>query len=127
MAKERTEMNDTELEQEVLDQKDAEADVSSLRKIRLRRPFEWEGTTYEELHFNFYKPTGKDCLQINRELANKGINNFRAFNNDEYIVRFAALACEENIGTDMLLALPGNDYLRVRTAVCNFLLTWETL
>lgn len=123
MAKERTDMNDTELEQEVLDQ----PDVSTIRMIRLRKPFEWEGKTYSELHFDFYKPTGKDCLGINQELSRRGINNFRAFNNDEYIVRFAALSCEEEIGTDMLLALPGNDYMRIRTAACNFLLTWETL
>lgn len=123
MAIEKT---DTELEQEVLDNAD-ETTGGDQVKIKLRRPFEWEEHTYSELNFDFYKPTGKDCIAINKKLNRKGINMFRAFNTDEYIMEFAALACEEPIGTDMIQALPSCDYLKIRTATSNFLLRWETL
>jgi len=124
MATDKTTMTDTELEQEVLDENTTGGDVVT---VKLRRPFEWEDNVYTELRFDFYKPTGKDCIAINRNLMRKNINMFRAFNNDEYIVEFAALSCEAPIGADMIKALPGCDYFKVRTATSNFLLRWETL
>ena len=122
MATDKSQMTDTELEQEVLDKQ-----ATGVVTVKLRRPFEWEDNTYTELKFCFYKITGKDCVAISQKLMRKNIGTFRAFNNDAYIVEFAALACEAPVGTDMIKALPSCDYFKIRTATSNFLLLWETL
>ena len=128
MATDKSKMTDTEIEQEILDKAAEDETIGGDRiTIKLRRPFEWEGNTYTELKFDFYRLTGKDCIAINRELARKNIGVFRAFNNDEYIVRYAARACEAPVGADMINALPSCDYFKIRTATSNFLLLWETL
>ena len=120
----RTKMTDEELIDEVLEEDSLGPSVVT---IKLTKPFQWMDQEYTELHFDFDKPTGKDLKTIYRKLSRAGMTVFRGFNNDLYITEYAALSCEEPVGTDMFDALPGRDYLRVRTAVSNFLLLSETL
>lgn len=39
---------------------------------KLDKPFEYEGKTYESIHFNWGKLTGNDALAIENEITAKG-------------------------------------------------------
>lgn len=93
--------------------------------VRLTRPFEWEGKTYEKLAFDFDKLTGRDSLEIEHEMRALNLPLITPAFSGDYILRVAARACEEEIGTDMLLALPLRSYNQVRTSVSAFLLRSE--
>lgn len=85
-------------------------------------PFEHEGTTYEELHFDFSKLKGRDALKIYTELRMLGIPTVVPSLSDDFKIRMAARACEERIGTDAFENMPIKDYLDIVGEVRSFLM-----
>lgn len=90
--------------------------------IKLKKPFEFEGKTYEALRFDFGKLSGKDCLAIENELQMLGIGAAVPEFSGEYLIRFAARALEEDLGPDFIEALPAATFTKIRNRVRSFLL-----
>ena len=92
--------------------------------LKLKRPFTYEGQTFDELNFDFEGLTGDDALAIEDEL--------QAI---QFLVRMAARACTNTIidasghprriGDDALRALPIFEFNRVRGKARSFLLASE--
>ena len=101
-------------------EKEAENSRSHV-EIKMSKPFEWEGETYDALNFDFSVLTGKDSLDIEREMRLKNMPLISPAFSGEYIIRVAVRACAEPIGLDALLALPLPVFNRIRTAVSAFL------
>jgi len=89
------------------------------------KPFTYEGKTYERLTFDFDKLTGNDCLAIENECSALGIAVVNPAFSGNFLVRMAARACEEKIGSDVLTALPIYDFNRIRSKARSFLLKSE--
>ena len=91
----------------------------------LKKPFEYNGETYTVLHFDFERLTGKDALRIEEELrANGKVAVVPALNGD-YLIRMAALACVEDIGSDAFEDMAIVDYNRITAKARGFLLASE--
>ncbi len=90
-----------------------------------RRPFTYEGKTYEELTFDFGKLTGEDGIAIQEELEAKGKPVIVQTMNANYLCLMAARACTTTIGADVLMALPLYDFNRIIAKARSFLLKSE--
>lgn len=91
----------------------------------LKTPFSYEGKTYEKLTFDWGKLTGNDGLAIERECQAVGAPVIIPTLSGEYLIRMAARACTDKIGSDTLAAMPISDYNRIRSAARSFLLKSE--
>lgn len=86
------------------------------------KPFTYEGKTYEKLTFNWYMLTGNDSLAIENELQSLGKAIIMPEFSGDYLVRMASRACTENIGADVILAMPLGDYNAIRGKARSFLI-----
>ena len=95
--------------------------------IELTKPFEWEGKTYNELHFDLEGLTGADIVAVDNEVRALGrLTSVREFDAD-FQCRLAARACsEKNIGEDALKKLPANVFNKLLNRVRRFLLDTES-
>lgn len=94
-----------------------------------RKPFSYEGRTYEELTFDWESLTGNDSLAIENEVVAKGKTLVVPAYTGEYLVGMAAHACTERgengkrvIGTDTVRAMPLGDFQKICNRARNFLL-----
>ena len=94
----------------------------SSKTIKLKKPFEWQGKTYTELHFDFDALTGRDSERIERECSAQGVSVVVAGITPAYNLRVAANACIEPLGIDAFYAMPLKDYNKINAAARNFLL-----
>lgn len=100
-----------------------EADVSESAYIHsLKKPFEYEGKTYERLIFDWETLTGNDSLAIENEIAALGKPLIAPEFSGEFLIRMAARACTVTIGADTLCSLPMGDYNKIRGKARSFLL-----
>lgn len=88
----------------------------------LKREITWEGKTYGSLNFNFAALTGRDLIDIERELKALKLNTAARTFSADFQVRVAARACDAPIGVDMLEQLPFNDLNMILTKVQNFMI-----
>jgi hypothetical protein len=114
-------MQEDEIEQAKVEAKKAE----NLFKLKLKKPLSYEGTDYTELSFDFENLTGRDSLDVERELAMRAIQVAVPAFSGEYIIRIAAKACTAPVGFDAFEALSLRDYNRLRGKVRNFLMASE--
>ncbi len=114
-------MQEEELEQAKAEAKKAE----NLFKLKLKKPLSYEGTDYTELSFDFDNLTGRDSLDVERELAMRAIQVAVPAFSGEYIIRIAAKACTAPVGFDAFEAMSLRDYNRLRGKVRNFLMASE--
>lgn len=91
----------------------------------LDRPFEYEGRTYENMHFDWGKLTGNDGLAIENEMQAKGTPVVIPSLSGEYLIRMASRASVEGIAVNVLAALPIREYNRIRSEARSFLLRTE--
>lgn len=79
--------------------------------------------TYEELHFNFGKLTAQDGIDIESELNSIGkpIYTEPAFDVN-YLMRVAALACDEQNARNLIMKVSLADFVSIRTKTKLFLL-----
>ena len=93
--------------------------------VKLRKPLMYNGTEYEELEFDFDGLTGNDSLEVEKELARRGVQVLVPAFSGEYLVRIAARACTAPIGHDAMLKMSIQDYNKIRSRVRNFLMSTE--
>ena len=89
---------------------------------KLSKPFTYEEKTYEEFIFDWDKLSGNDYLSIEAEMAASGKVLVTPEFSGSFIVLMAARACTENIGSDVLCALPLRDFNKIRGKARSFLL-----
>lgn len=88
-----------------------------------KKPFKWEGNTYERLTFEFGELTGEDDLAIENELTVAGKANYlSATTSGEYQLRFIARACTTKIGIDVYKKMSIADWRKIRSKAKSFLL-----
>lgn len=106
--------------------KEAQEDTNeALYTHTLKKPLEYNGKTYTEFSFDFEKLTGKDSLLVEDELQRQGIMVMVPTFNSTYLIKIAARACTETVGSDAFEAMGISDFNRLRNKVRNFLLTSE--
>lgn len=88
---------------------------------KFKKPFTFEGRTYEELTFDFESMTGRDAAAIENELRAMGHPVLVAAFDGEYLARMCVRACTEKIGIDTFKAMPIRDYDKIRTTARGFL------
>lgn len=96
-------------------------DISGVYVHTFKKPFTFQGKTYEELTFDFGKLTLNDSLAVEDELNVLGKGSFLPEWNSQYLVRLAAKACTDKIGSDVLMALPISEGRRILTRTRNFI------
>jgi len=90
-----------------------------------KKPFQYDGKTFEELTFNWEKLTGYDSLAIENELQSLGRPVVIPSLSGEYLIRMAARASMDGIGEDVISAMPIRDYNKIRSEARSFLLKTE--
>lgn len=93
---------------------------------KFRKPFSFEGKTYEELTFAWGDLTGEDALAIEDELQAMNKPVIVPTFSGPYLIRMAARACTEKIGEDTIRAMPIAEFNRIRSAARNFLVKSES-
>ena len=90
-----------------------------------KKPVTFEEKTYEKLHFDWGKLTGKDGVAIEEELQAAGIALVIPSLSGPYLMRMASRASEEKVCSDFFASLPLRDYNRIRSEARSFLLKTE--
>lgn len=106
----------------------AEEDIGSYTH-EFKKPFTYEGRTYERLSFDWESLSGKDSVAIERELLSRGIAVVNAGFTPEYLAAMAARSCTyrnddgfRTVTTNMIYALPLVEFRKICIAARNFLL-----
>jgi hypothetical protein len=92
---------------------------------KFRKPFEYDGKQYREMTFDWVSLTGEDGLSIENEMQQLGKPVVVPTFSGEYLIRLAAKACTEKIGSDAFKQMPISDYNKIRNAARSFLLKSE--
>ncbi len=116
-------LNDEELEMAKTDATDNAVDIFT---HVFKQPFSYNGKEYESLTFDFESLTGADTLQIERDLARKGITVIVPEFNGDYLAHMASKACTEEIGTDAFEYMSLREFNAIRGAARRFLLNVES-
>lgn len=104
----------------------AEADKNKYQYTHIfEQSVTYEDKTYENLHFNWGKLTGKDGLAIEDEMQLMGTPVIIPSLSGGYLIRMASRACEEKVGIDFFLRLSLRDYNQIRSKARSFLLKSE--
>ena len=85
-----------------------------------KKPFTYEGKTYESLTFNSDALSGADSLAIENEMLALGKALVAPEFSGEYLIRMAAKAAK--ISSTVIEAMPLYDYNRIRSRARTFLL-----
>ncbi len=115
-------IDDKELE---MAKADAAENAVGVYTHHFKKPFEYNGAEYESLTFDFDSLTGRDTLEIERELGRKGITVMVPEFNADYLVHMATRACVETIGVDAFDYMALRDFNGIRSAGRRFLLNVE--
>jgi len=75
---------------------------------KFKKPFEYEGETYDEMEFDFDALTGKDMLKIDSEMQMTTVNSTVPEFSQAYQAKLAARAA--GIGSDVIEALPAHEF-----------------
>lgn len=90
--------------------------------IVLENPVTYNGEEITELEFDFSKPTGADCSNIEDELQAMGKVALVETASGPYLIRFAAKACTTPIGADFFDYVSAVDYISIKGRARSFLL-----
>lgn len=119
--------NITPINAEELKQAEEEAkDAKGMFVMRFKKPISYNGKEYSELAFDFESLTGRDSLDVEKELTRSGTQIVVPAFNGEYLVRIAARACTTRVGYDVVYNMSIIDYNKLRSAVRNFLMRSES-
>lgn len=124
MAEVKDPMNtmDEEIEEA---KKAAKRDPSSSFILKLTKPFNWEGTDYTELEFDFTDLTGDDFINIESEVNSEGYSVITPEFSTLFLMTMAMRCCKQPIGTDAIRKLPFVLFNRIRTRTRSFLMNSE--
>lgn len=104
---------------------EAEADSDTRYTHTFKRPFTYEGQTYETLTFDFGRLTGNDGIAAQQELERKGTVVVVPATNPAYLSVIAARACTVPLAVNVLQAMPLRDFNRITGKARAFLLGSE--
>lgn len=107
----------------VAEQQAKDSGFSYIHKVK--RPFEYNGKEYTSLTFEWDSLTGRDALAIESEMQTIGKPLVVPAFSGEYLIRMAAKACTEPIGSDVFEMMSIADYNKIRAAARSFLLKSE--
>lgn len=93
--------------------------------IELKKPIMYNDKEYKTLSFDFETLTGNDGMAIEEELGQLGKAVLVPALSGEYLVRMAARACTQKVGSDIFALLSIREYNQIRTAARSFLLLSE--
>ncbi len=120
MSEKTTTINNEEFEQA---KTEAETAVGGYTH-HFKRPFVWQEKEHKSLHFDFEGLTGRDMVNIEKEIAmTEGINVVVPALSTPFLLAMAARAC--GLGVDALHAMPISDANAIRAKARNFLLNSE--
>jgi len=118
--------------EEVEIQAQAEQDYGTYTHI-FRRPFSFEGRTFERMTFDWGSLTGKDSTAVNRELRGRNVFVVVDTYTIEYLTAMAARACTDRdemgrrvVSSQTLEALPVRDFRTISNKIRSFLLRAES-
>lgn len=101
-------------------EKEKVTDSDTRKTLRLSKPFEWEGKTYNELKFDYEKLLGTDMIAIEDEMAAVGQIAISPEVSTSYLSKLAARAA--GVGSDMIEHLPIRDFGKIKNMSRDFLL-----
>jgi hypothetical protein len=87
-----------------------------------KKPFEYMGTSYKTLTFDWGSLTGRDSLAISSEMTALGKAVAITTFSPDYHIRLAARACTTPIGSDAFELMTLRDFNKITSAARNFLL-----
>lgn len=115
------------IQEEELEQAREEAKkAENLYVLKFKKPFSYDGVTYEELEFDFDGLTGADSLEIEREMNRMGTQLAVPAFSGEFITRMCARACTSPIGKDAWKNMSIRDWHKLRAKARNFLMAAES-
>jgi hypothetical protein len=85
-----------------------------------KKPFEYEGKKYEKVTFDFERLTGRDMVAIEAEMQSNNEYAIAPEISRSFQSKMAAKAA--GIGSDVLEAMPLNDFNRITNACRSFLI-----
>lgn len=100
--------------------KAAESADVSVYTHTFKKPFEYEGRTYEELTFDFGRLKGRDMVAIENEMQGMSEYALAPEISTSFQSKMAARAA--GIGSDVLEAMPLKDFNKITGAARRFLL-----
>lgn len=103
----------------------AKKDSKDSFTLTMKKPFEWDGKTFDTLTFNWGKLTGKDFFNIEQEINAEGFAVITPEFSTKFIMYMAVRACEQPLTTDALSGLPIKAFNRIRSKARNFLMSSE--
>lgn len=98
----------------------AENDDAGVYTHTFKKPFEYEGKTYEELTFDFEHLKGRDMVAIENEMQGASEYALAPEISTSFQSKMAARAA--GIGSDVLEAMPLKDFNKITGAARHFLL-----
>ena len=98
----------------------AENDAAGDYTHTFKKPFEYEGKTYEELTFDFEHLKGRDMVAIENEMQGASEYALAPEISTSFQSKMAARAA--GIGSDVLEAMPLKDFNKITGAARRFLL-----
>ena len=102
----------------------AEQDLGTFT-YTFKKPFSYMGQEYKELRFDWDSLTGRDGLDIERELQAIGRTVIVPALSGDYLIRIAAKSCNVKIGADAFELMRLSDSNKIRSAARAFLLASE--
>jgi hypothetical protein len=87
---------------------------------KFRKPYEYGGATYKEMTFNFERLTGRDMVSIETEMQSRNEYALAPEISRNFQGLMAAKAA--GIGSDVLEAMPLNDFNKITNAARDFLI-----
>lgn len=85
-----------------------------------KKPFTYEGKTYEKLTFDFEHLTGRDIIKTDEEMAASGKFAISPEVSRDFQQKLAARAA--GVGSDVIEAMNAADFMRITNFARNFLL-----
>lgn len=91
---------------------------TSLNKVTLKKPFEFEGQTYSELVLDLDSLTGQDMIDAEAEARAAGDRSIMLETSKTYLAIVAAKAGK--VPVDMLKNLPAKEFTKITAQVQSF-------
>lgn len=88
---------------------------------KFKKPFTYEGITYDTLTFNFERLTGYDMVAVENEMISRNEFSVSPETSSNYQSKLAARAAK--IGSDVLDAMPLADFHKITNEMRAFLLS----
>lgn len=101
---------------------ESDTDTDGLNYIHVfKKPFEFEGKTYDKLTFNFEGLLGADMIAVENEMAAVGEYVLSPEISTSFLSKMAARAA--GVGSDLIEHLPIRDFGKIKNKSRDFLVT----